>query len=239
MVSELTQGRTFLAVLGRTTTLSERTLGALLASLLLLFAMVNPVGATHSVPSPRWFYDDDNDAIAEATDADPRFQKLGTGWTAAQTSRYQEALAYWQSATDFNPVYATSAVNGLYMDGRDPAQCGYTWADIPTAIGINCKNFSVKATYVDISQSWIYMNNDAFVFSAAYGAPQVGEYDLRGLMEHELGHSIRLVDLSGSNCPPGPSMCGSITPSNAAAQTYALRSLTSDDINAANLVYLP
>ena len=60
----------------------------------------------------------------------------------------------------------------------------------------------------------------------------------RGILTHETGHGASLWDLYPPNCSSGSStytMCGEID----SATTWYLYTLTSDDVNAANLMYLP
>lgn len=75
-------------------------------------------------------------------------------------------------------------------------------------------------------------NEFNFNFSYSDDPPDPGLYDGEGVIAHELGHAVFLLDLS---CAPGPTMCGSST----AAQSFHLRSLAQDDKDAANAVYLP
>lgn len=199
--------------------------------------LAGSANANHSVPNPRHFYDEDNDGIAEASDSDPAFQKLGNGWDIPKEQRYKESLDAWRLNTDFNPTLAVAAVNGLYVDGRNPVNCTtMTWAQLGNPAGVTCQNEDFIVNHFDIIQSWVYLNTGIGVWWTGVSNAPAGQVDLRGVMTHELGHTVLLLDLyGGGNCPPGPTMCGSVT----VDQTSALRSLASDDIGAANLVYLP
>jgi hypothetical protein len=94
-----------------------------------------------------------------------------------------------------------------------------------------------RGSYFDIVDVDIFLNasNKPFHYWDWHNL-SYPKWDAEGIFTHELGHGIELVDLYGSNCPPGPTMCGSIS---WIYDSYDLRVLTSDDINAANLVYLP
>lgn len=207
--------------------------------LAVVFALASAaaVWANHSVGSPRHFYDNNNDTVADAVDANQNFQKLGAGWDTPKTQRYQEALNTWRLNTDYNPMFVSAAVNGLYVSG-EPTNCGLTWAEIPSALGVTCRNerHQLVPDYWDIAQSWVYLNTGSGTWHIGTGTTPAGQWDMRGLMTHELGHTLRLMDLYNADCPPGPTMCGQIGTS---ADSLALRTLTSDDINSANSVYLP
>ncbi len=74
-----------------------------------------------------------------------------------------------------------------------------------------------------ISHNWHYGDS----------SPASNEYDFEGVLVHELGHTVRLLDLYSCS---GETMCGT---TSAGTASYNLRTLANDDINAANAVYLP
>jgi hypothetical protein len=104
--------------------------------------------------------------------------------------------------------------------------------------------------YQDISSASTTASTDANLPSPVirywYGSgqsPYPGDLDFQGVMSHELGHWILLADLGpsygSSDCNYGSgiyTMCGELT-SDFRNESYAQRSLTSDDISAANVVY--
>jgi hypothetical protein len=190
---------------------------------------VGLVQANHSLPPFPIFWDVDNDGVAEAADSAPAFQKLGNLWNATKEARFTEALAEWKNDTDFNPVKVASAVNGVRIDGAVP-YCEENWDSVTVAV--NCVAYTVRAWGWDIHKSTVYLNEVHFNFSYDDDPPGPGLYDGAGVITHELGHAVLLLDLA---CTPGPTMCGSTS----AAQSFHLRSLDADDISGANSVYLP
>ena len=212
---------------------------AALVATTLTISFAIPASATHSVPhDPEVFWDNDVDGIAEASDSIVRYQKGGGGWTTAKTNRVTEAFATWNNNTDFNPSLVASSVNVIYIDGSPAVACGWQdWSEPPPGtIAVNCVKYTIRGSYYQITNSKIYLNEVQYSFSWATGTPASGLFDGRGIVTHETGHSVLLVDLYGAgNCPPGPTMCGLV----GKPESYNLRSLTTDDISAANSVYLP
>lgn len=188
--------------------------------------------AAHTITSPRLFWDVDDDSIADAADSTPKFQKLGNGWDVAKETRFKEALTTW-ATTDYNPAFAAAAVNGAYVDGRVPL-CEESWG--ASTVAEACTYYNIRPTTLDIYNAKIYLNSTKYTFYSGANAPPAGQFDMRGIFTHELGHTVYLKDVYGSlDCPPGTTMCGSST----AAQSNALETLAQDDKTAANEMYLP
>jgi hypothetical protein len=104
---------------------------------LLAASVASPAQALHSVPSFPYFWDNDVDGRAEATDAAVKLAHGGSGWTSSASSRLAEAAATWANNTDFNPSVATSN-NLIYVDGRQPMACGLEWAELNEPIAVTC-----------------------------------------------------------------------------------------------------
>jgi hypothetical protein len=189
--------------------------------------------ASHSVPSPRWFWDKDDDGIAESTDSVEYYQTAGTLWTTAKIDRLKAALNTWKNGTDWNPTYSCCSTNGVYINGS--AGCLGSWP--AGVLGVTCRVAQNKGSYYRLLETDIYLNTVGFTFSWIVEEPPPNQADAQGVLTHEIGHGIRLIDLYGSsNCPPGPTMCGDVV---SLPYTMNYRSLASDDISAANTVYLP
>jgi hypothetical protein len=235
--------------------------GMLVASVAMLMpSSVVDVYAAHSTPITPHFFDLDNDGIPEiVNDSQVKYNKGGGEWTTSTTARANEAMIAWSSQTDFNPGFVTTLqVNDVYVDGREPAtvsnnQCpsAYnTWAEIgdgdPTlAYAVNCYyRGSLRQGgpnplygYYRLQESNIFMNTNNQVFY--WGTLQTVRPNGRGVLTHELGHSILLEDVYPP--PYGTESCGStvITMCGVVSDglTYNLYSLTNDDITGANGVY--
>ncbi len=214
------------------------TLSALLVTT--LATQVASAGHGANIP-PRW-WDLDNDGLGEASDSRISFRPSGGSWTTAKGNRLSEALAEWRNDTDFNPFRDDAgASNVVFVDGRNP--CSGTWAvDYPNSYAVNCvvyvnRNPGTPIYYQDIGDSDIYFNMDPkWNWNYSTGG---GGSSFVGVLTHELGHAVALKDLYGSACPvSGESlytMCGTISQGD----TVWLQTLTSDDINSANPIYLP
>lgn len=189
------------------------------------------VMASHSVPSPLVWWDLDNDAVRDAAEGNVVYDPSGGAWTATKEARFSEAAAEWRNDTVYNPSVGVSA-HDVYVDGTAPAGCPWEAG----AVGQNCLTVQVRATYIDITDSDISLNENALLFnySDSQAPPAQGRWDAEGVWTHELGHGIFLNDLYGaSNCPTETSMCGS----GDHVQSYSLRNITSDDVSAATAVY--
>lgn len=211
--------------------------GVAVAVACVVLASPAQVLASHSVPGIPFFWDKDNDGIPESTDSVEYYQTAGTLWTTSRTDRLKAALGTWKNGTDWNPTYSCCSTNGVYIDGRELTDCFAVWS--ATAIAATCVESIDRGSYWDIFETDISLNEDHWNFSWSASEPPSGFADAQGVLTHELGHGVFLIDLSGTgNCPPGPTMCGLIT-SQQLPYTMDLRSLTSDDVASANYVYLP
>jgi hypothetical protein len=198
-----------------------------------------PVRATHSVPSPLWWWDNDNDGIRDVEEGQRSFQKVGTGWTLAKENHAYEAAWAWRGSTTWQPtVTSATQVATIRVDGVHP--CG-SWQ--PGDLAVTCRLATPKydrfgERYYDIYDADIGFNLGGISWNYESGQPGPGQFDFRGVLTHELGHAVRLRDLYGSACGADPTdphtMCGEVPPG---ITTYNQRSLTSDDIDAANFVY--
>jgi hypothetical protein len=216
----------------QTWSLLERLGGAFVLGAILVLAAWRPAVATHSVPNPVWFWDLNNNAVADVADGlAAKYQKGGNLWDANKTNRFVEAAAQWSNGTDFNPTQVGTSVNVVYVDGRLPS-CLDAWG--ANVVAVNCRTVAVHPNYVDIINSRLYLNENARDFWTGSGAGPATLFDMRGVFTHELGHSIRLTDLGGGDCPPGPTMCGAV---HAGSESFNLRTITADDIAGANVVY--
>lgn len=204
---------------------------ACLTAMAIALALAPAVQAAHSIPSPRRCWDIDNDLRCEILDGARAFSKGGTGWSNTESDRLYEALATWRTGTEFRPTLSsTLTAYRVYKDGTE----GGGTCVFEGRIAINCTKFTNNGTFQDLYDSDIYMN-PAYFFHWLEGPPSSGiGHDARGMLTHELGHAVHLKDLYGSDCPPGPTMCGTY---GGSGQSYDSRTLTSDDVNAANTVY--
>lgn len=221
-------------------------LWAVAAALILMAALAHPVAASHSIPATLQWWDLNNDGRRQATEGDRAFQRIGGSWTTDKTNGTSAAAQAWRDFSSWNPtIVTTTTVASVRVDGVHP--CG-SWSS--GSVAITCFGWSLKTDafgdpYYDIfdvdigidltpaGQSWNYDS----------GVPTSGEYDFRGVLAHEIGHGISLDDEYGSAdcridlgaayvitmCGSGELLLGSISQN--------LRSLESDDIQAANFIY--
>ena len=223
-------------------------------SLLASVVPISTVQATHSVPQPYiWFWDLGNDGTPDGA---PAVDAAGSGWTTGAVDRLKGAIGAWANGTSFNPHYVDPGSFKVYRDGTGPAcnsgvfnpgdyagTCVYaTLRHLPGA--------PPDEYYHDISSAATYAQTDANLPGSVvrywYGSgqsPYSGDLDFQGIMTHELGHWIRLADLGpdyGLDCNYGSgiyTMCGELQDPGYHDQSYWQRTLTSDDVNAANVVY--
>jgi hypothetical protein len=206
----------------------------LVAPVALWLTMVGSVSASHSLPADPHYWDCNNDGSAD--DGCVKGYKAGTGWTSNHNDDFDWAFAEWSSETDFDPQSHTSG-QAVYIDDRaipclppSYAPDGH-WPDTAVLACVKVTKTWRLDSYYDIGSSKTYMNYLVPWWIQLYGPPSPGTFSFTGVLTHELGHWVRLVDLAP--CPVGPTMCGSVT----ASQSFALASLENDDINAANSVY--
>lgn len=145
--------------------------------------------------------------------------------------------AQWRNNTQWDPTNANGGpgLASIRVDGVRP--CGAWAAD---EIAISCKVWIVRFDGTNID---FYDIEDVDVgihltLTWNYGAdvPAAGSMDFRGIATHEIGHGIRLVDLHSCAAPPF-TMCGDVPVPGQGDYTFQLRSIESDDISGANLVY--
>lgn len=143
----------------------------------------------------------------------------------------------------------------VYRDGTPPTECGgFTVDDFAvTCIGITLRHLPGAPPdefYQDISYTATYFKTDAGLPGSIvrywYGSAQsTGSTDLdfQGVMTHELGHWISLRDFGpdyGLDCNYGAgiyTMCGQLHIPGQNLESFRQRSLTTDDISAANVTY--
>lgn len=165
---------------------------------------------------------------------------MGLQWNGGKESTASIAASEWAVSTSWDPTFTTSAfsVATIRVDGAFPSSaCGSGWE--PGAVAANCVRATWTGSFYDIFDSDIGIDltpgSTGATWEYANVAPSSTEYSLRGVLTHELGHGILLDDeYSGADCDSTPlTMCGSGGPGS---KTWEMRSLQSDDINAANAV---
>lgn len=217
----------------------SRRLAALGVALAVSVPNVAMSSATHSIPSPVWWWDKDNDGLRESTEGTITYSPQGNLWTDAKKARFADAARAWRDNTSWDPLWGVATGQGVYVDGR--LVCGTdTWASAGQPPAANCVARTRKVnqkgtTYYDISDSDIYINLlYVWHFGDAQGLIDVADYE--GIMTHEVGHGISLVDLlTVASCGnPIVTMCGT---GAIAGNGFVLRTLELGDIQAANTVY--
>ncbi len=129
----------------------------------------------------------------------------------------------------------------MWIDGFDPAgdlvdetilAVNYRYQVFRTDPADNSKYYDIEDW--DITFNTTGSGHPAFTYSAA-GSSDADVFDFQGVVTHELGHAIFLLDLY-SGCHYGSAMetmCGAID----GIQSTQLRSIQSDDISGAGIVY--
>lgn len=208
---------------------------------LLLRFQVAPVAASHSLPSPPTFWDQDFNG--QADEPNP-YRFGGSQWSDKRENRAREAMKAWRDETDFRARIDVDALNAeyIYIDGRVP-ECDSGWG---SGLARTCVYTSIWSDHKRIHGANIYFNTNEYDWHYSLdGTPVQGDWDFRGILTHELGHSVRLRDLSpgeydGSyaECDPGAldveTMCGAILHFS---DSFRRRSLELDDRIGANSVY--
>lgn len=223
---------------------------AALASLA-MWSLAPGAFASHSVPSPTYVYQSalNNGAPTAATTVRP----AGTAstWTTARLDRLDLADDQWRLNSQFDPTlnrtvapsncFESATCHGVWIDGSDP------FGDLTdeSILAVNYGLWVLRTDpgdgeqYYDIDDWDIYFNtggagHPVFTYTAA-GSSDASIFDFQGVVTHELGHSISLIDLY-AGCHYGTNMetmCGQIS----GIESTRLRSIQTDDINGANLVY--
>jgi len=173
-------------------------------------------------------------------------------WTTARLDRLDTAADEWRVDSSFDPtlnrtvVTGTSCFNsatchGVWIDGFDPFgdltdeniyAINYGAWVLRTDPGDNTKYYDIDDW--DVAFNTVGSGHPVFTYSSA-GSSDPNIIDFRGVATHELGHAIHLIDLY-AGCHYGASMetmCGAFD----GVESTRLRSIQTDDINGANLVY--
>lgn len=126
----------------------------------------------------------------------------------------------------------------MYVDGRQPACATFS----SLILAVTCRTVQDAGAFWRITDMDTYFNTTSSGhpnWSLADTNPQDPALaDFEGVLTHELGHWLRLLDLDPAECNLGVSMytmCGD--PGNLYPGTYRYRGLQQDDVDAANLVY--
>lgn len=223
---------------------------AALVALLAVAATPTAVVADHSIPYPLYFWDPNDNGVPGP---DPDFDPEGSFWSSSHLNRLNEAVAEWSNDTDYDPGVANTSHN-IYVDGTEPPEACMpgTWAQAGVA-AIVCKTVQIRYNAAYDPYYYRISDQDIYFYMEIAGAPDwwvgsgvgpdANRYDFGGILTHELGHTVRLVDLSGSPCVLGSSswftMCVGIGNGSVQARyvTNWLRSLHADDKEGANYVY--
>lgn len=224
-----------------------RALGpALVVGLLTALVSAPAARATHQLPNPPFFWDTNNDSVADPNAA--TIDADGAGWTQPKLDRLTEATDDWDNSTQWNPSRVVTGANNVYIDGTVDT-CGIN-KDLQYAV--TCVHYTNRETstgqlFKDISLVNTTFNNELTRISSAffwwYGSAHSSDtnsVDFGGISSHEIGHWVFLNDLSGAACNYGPSMytmCGIYPIATADDDTWRTRNVTTDDINAVNIVY--
>ncbi len=182
------------------------------------------------------FWDLDNDGHNEYGEGSFDITTTGGDWTSGKKAKLASAADIWAYGTDYDPTYATSSDWVFaYTDGTAPS--GQTWAALDDPLAATSALFQWKNNhaYGDIFGGLMYVNKNGYTWN--YAGPCGGwcGYYYKGVLVHELGHLARLDDLvPGVNCgSPIRTMCGEASQTD----TESIESLTSDDVESANIVY--
>lgn len=204
--------------------------------------LVNQNTDGDSVPSPLLFWDWNNDGVPDPSV--PVVHK-GGGWTALALDRFNAAIDEWSTDTQFEPYGVASGSYWVYRDGTAPSG-GFDEQDVM----VTFVQALWRTDHYDIWMIDTYAQTDAdlpstmerFWYGAAHSASST-DVDFQGVLAHEIGHWVLLVDLGpleyGSSCNYGTNMytmCGELT-SNYDDESWRMRSLTAQDIASANTVY--
>ena len=103
------------------------------------------------------------------------------------------------------------------------------------------RRFVNGAPYDDVQDTDIIFHtagtgHPTFTYSAA-GSAEDDVWDFQGVLTHEVGHSISLIDIPQGSCASGgtlETMCGYVY---AGWQTTQQRTLVPDDVTSANGIY--
>ena len=239
---------------------------AAFGAVVLSLGLLSPVFGALSIRAEPWYWDKDQDWIAEINnDSIIAYSRGGGNWDQQKIARATEALASWSSSTDWNPWLSSNATNQkIYADATQPLannDCNALtdeWedADMVDVAAINCidKQLLVQngsTHHYRITDSDIYFNTltagNTYGFQFDYGTTTTSSRpSYRGVLTHEVGHGASLRDLGtdyGVTCKTGTAvetMCGDTDSTSQGAAflaTWYQYSLENDDITSANLIY--
>jgi hypothetical protein len=222
--------------------------GATIVVTLLLSGLSGSASANHmrpenEYPYVHWFWDVGNDHDGDplvGVDAD------GTGWTQTMLDRLTESTDHWTASTDFGPYRVVSGDNDFWVDGTLDSYCYYqgSWLGA-TCVHRVLREDAVYGQWYDIYQVSTTIDPTldtplSWWYGAAHSSSE-NVVDFRGVVTHELGHWVRLIDVYDSGCNYGPdmyTMCGAPEEDSTIDDDFwRARSLTTHDINAANIDY--
>lgn len=218
---------------------------------LLVVALPSGATATHSVPSPKYFWDPDNNNIPGP---EPKVDPSGGFWESLRYARLDAALAEWTNDTQFDPSRVSTGNQDAYVDGTvGPCLPNGTFNQpTGTVLAVVCRQQTAifqgpgpTLTHYRLTDLDVYFNMenpdspDWWIGSTLTSDP--GRLDFQGVMTHELGHWIRLIDVYDSTSCTRTSegqqtMCGDVR-ADGRLDTWRYRSLHSHDISSANAVY--
>lgn len=217
-----------------------------------LAATPTVVEADHSIPYPIYFWDPNDNGVPGP---DPDFDPDGPYWSSSHLNRLNEAVAEWSNDTDYDPGVADTT-HDIFVDGREPPEACMpgSWNQGGLIVLAKvCKAQQIRyhpaydPYYYRLTDNDIYFNMEGSLspdwWVGSGVPPDPNRFDFGGILTHELGHTVRLVDLSGSTCVLGSSswftMCIGLGNGSVEARyvSYWLRSLHADDKEGADYVY--
>lgn len=210
---------------------------------LLLVAQTSLAEGNHSVPSPRYFWDSNGNGRPDADWV--RFRVGGNGWYDEARQRVGNAIDNWRNNTLYD-IQSANVQNNYIILYSTTTRCT-AWSSY--LLAVTCRSnlgpySGPEGTYYKLTDTDIYFNTSYHTFWTGPYA-NYNYWDFYGILMHELGHTVRLIDLGDAFCTSTDSygfypafqaytMCS--TPVNNEG-SYRQRSLEDDDKNAANSVY--